>query len=121
MDILSSASESAEPAITSYLACLARKERVEQICFLLVQHAAESCSIPKNLEDVTKLPAYIQKKWLESYLEKLKSLKDKNFYKVVNLSKRWKAIKNYWVFNIKSDGHYRFQLVCKRTFSGQRN
>ena len=59
MDTLPSAGELAEPAITSYLACLARKGRVEQICFLLAQHAAESCPIPKNLEDVTKLLANI--------------------------------------------------------------
>ena len=40
-------------------------------------------------------------------------LKDRNVYKVVDLPKRRKAIKNYWVFNIKSDGHYRSQLVAK--------
>jgi len=31
----------------------------------------------------------------------------------VDLSKRRKVIKNCWVFNIKSDGHYRSQLVVK--------
>ena len=36
MDTLSLTDESAEPAITSYLACLARKERVEEIYFILV-------------------------------------------------------------------------------------
>ena len=35
MDTLSSTGESAEPAITSYLVCLTRKEGVEKICFLL--------------------------------------------------------------------------------------
>ena len=88
IDTLSSTGELAEPAITSYLACLAREGRVEQICFLLAQHAAESCPIPKNLEDVTKLPTDIQKKWLESCLEKLKSFKDRNVYEVVDLPKR---------------------------------
>ena len=73
----------------------------------LYQCAAESCPTPKNLGDITKLPADIQKKWLESYLEKLKLLKDRNVYKVVGLPKRWKVIKNYWMFNIKSDSHYR--------------
>jgi len=95
INTLSSADELAEPAITNYLACLAREEGVEQICFLLAQHAVESCPIPKNLRDIAKLPVDIQKKWLESCLEKLKLLKDKNIYKVVNLSKRQKAIKNY--------------------------
>ena len=30
-------------------------ERVKQICFLLAQHATESCPISKNLGDVTEL------------------------------------------------------------------
>jgi len=96
MDTLSSIGESAEPAITSYLAYLAREERVEKIHFLLVQHATESCPIPKSLGDITRLLANIQKKWLESCFEKLKSisLKDKNVYEVVDLSKRRRAIKN---------------------------
>jgi len=41
--------------------------------------------IPKNLGDITKLLANIQKKWLEFYLEKLKLLKDRNIYEVLNL------------------------------------
>jgi len=54
---------------------LTRKERVKKNCFPLVQHAAESCTVSKNLGDITKLLADIQRKWLEFYLEKLKSLK----------------------------------------------
>ena len=57
MDTLSSIDKLAEPAITSYLACLAREEGVEQICFLLAQCA--TCPIPKSLRDVTRLPADI--------------------------------------------------------------
>jgi len=49
----------------------------------------------------------IQRKWLESCLEELKSLKDRNVYEVVDLSKRRKVIKNCWIFNIKSDGYYK--------------
>jgi len=52
--------ESAKPAIISYLAYLVRKERVEQIHFLLTQHATKACIIPKNFGDVTKLLADIQ-------------------------------------------------------------
>jgi len=50
----------AEPDIISYLAHLARKERVEQIHFLLAQHTIKACIIPKNFGDVTKLLADIQ-------------------------------------------------------------
>jgi len=76
------------------LACLAREGEVEQIFFFLAQCAIESCPIPKNLGDVTRLLADIQKKWLKSCLEKLKLLKDRNVYEVVDLPKGRKAIKN---------------------------
>jgi len=89
------------------LKLLTRKEGVEQIYFLLAQYIVESCPIPKILGDVTRLLANIQKKWLESCLEKLKSIKDRNVYEVVDLPKGRKAIKNCWVFNIKSDSYYK--------------
>jgi len=44
------------------LAYLARKEKLEKICFFLVQHAVESHPISKNLGDITKLLLDIQKK-----------------------------------------------------------
>jgi len=72
MNTSPSISESAEPVITSYLECLVRKGKVEQIHFLLAQHTTESCPIPKSLRDITRLLADIQKKWLESCLEELK-------------------------------------------------
>jgi len=56
------AGKSAELAITSYLVYLAKEGGVEQICFLLVQYAAEYCPLSKNLRDVTRFPANIQKK-----------------------------------------------------------
>ena len=66
---------------------LVREGGVEQICFLLTQCVTEFCPIHKSLRDVTRLLADIQKKWLEFYLEELKSLTDKNVYEVENLPK----------------------------------
>ena len=108
MNTLPPIGELAKLVITSYLACLAREGEVEQICFFLAQCVIESCPIPKNLGDVTRLLADIQKKWLKSCLEKLKLLKDRNIYE-----EKRKAIKNQWVFNIKSNDRYRSQLVVK--------
>jgi len=48
--------------ITGYLACLIRKGEVKQIHFFLAQYIAKSCLISKNLRDVAKLLANIQKK-----------------------------------------------------------
>ena len=53
-------------------------DKKQKVYFLLAQHVEESCLIPKNLRDITKLLFNIQKKWLKSYFEELKLLKDKN-------------------------------------------
>jgi len=68
MDTPPPITESAEPAITSYLACLAREGGVEQICFLLAQYATESCPISKSLGNFTRLPADIQRNGLSLIL-----------------------------------------------------
>ena len=54
-----SVGELAEPAITSYLAYLTRKGRVEKICFFLAQYVAEYCPISKSLGNITRLLADI--------------------------------------------------------------
>jgi hypothetical protein len=46
-------------------------------------------------------------------LEELKALWKCGGYKLVNLPKGCRAIKNCWVFNKKSDGRLRAQLVAK--------
>ena len=93
--------------------CLTREEEAEHICFLLVLRATKTHSLPKTFKDVTKLQADSKKKQLESYLEKLKLLKNRDIYEIVDLSKRRKAVKNCQVFNIKPDGRYQSRLVTK--------
>ena len=92
---------------------LAREGRAEHICFLLVLRATETHVLPKTFKDVTKLLADSKKKWLESCLEKLKLLKDRDVYEIVNLPKGKKVVKNCQVFNIKPDSYYRSHLVAK--------
>jgi len=113
MDAPPPAGESATTAITNHMVCLARKGRAEHICFLLVLRVTETYVLPKTFKDVAKLPADSKKRWLESCLEELKSLKDRDVYKIVDLSKGRKTVKNCWVFNIKPNGHYRSRLVAK--------
>ena len=92
---------------------LAREGRAEHICFLLALEATETQSLPKTFKDVAKLQADSKKRWLESCLEELKSLKDRDVYEIVDFPKGRKAVKNCWVFNIKPDGCYRSHLVAK--------
>ena len=113
MDAPPPAGESVTTAITNHMVRLAREGRAEYICFLLILRASETYSLPKTFKDITKLQADSKKRWLESCLEELKSLKDRDVYKIVNLPKGRKAVKNRWVFNIKPDGRYRSRLVAK--------
>ena len=113
MDALPPAGKSATTAITNHMVYLAREGGAEHIHFLLALKVTETHVLPKTFKDVTKLPADSKKRWLESCLEKLKSLKDKDVYEIVDLPKGRKAVKNHWVFNIKPDSHYRSRLVAK--------
>ena len=107
------AGKSATTAITNHIVCLAREKGAEHIRFLLALRTTETHVLPKTFKDIAKLPADSKKRQLESCLKELKSLKDRDVYEIVNLSKRKKAVKNYWVFNIKPDGRYRSHLVAK--------
>jgi len=113
MDAPPPAGKSATTAITNHMVCLAKEGGAEHIRFLLALRASETYSLPKTFKDVTKLQADSKKRWLESCLEELKSLKDRDVYEIVDLPKKRKAVKNCWVFNIKPDGHYRSRLVAK--------
>jgi len=106
MDTPPPAGKSATIAITNHMVHLAREEGAEHICFFLVFRATETHVLPKTFKDVTKLPADSKKRWLKSCLEELKSLKDRDVYEIVNLPKRRKVVKNYWVFNIKFNSCY---------------
>jgi len=101
IDALPLAGKSAITAITNHMICLTREEEAEHICFLLVLRATKTHSLPKTFKDVTKLQADSKKRWLESCLEELKSLKDRDIYEIVDLPKRRKVIKNCWVLNIR--------------------
>jgi len=113
MDALSPAGKSATTAITNHIVCLAREEGTKHIHFLLVLRATKTHFLPKTFKDVAKLPADSKKRWFESCLEKLKLLKDKDIYEIVDLSKERKVIKNCWMFNIKPDSRYQSRLVAK--------
>jgi len=94
MDALPPAGKSATTAITNHMVRLVREGGAKHICFLLALRATETYVPPKTFKDVTKLPADSKKRWLESCLEELKSLKDRDVYEIVDLSKGRKAVKN---------------------------
>ena len=89
-----SVGESATTAITNHIVYLAREGGAEHIRFLLALRATETHVLPKTFKDIAKLPADSKKRWLESCLEELKSLKDRDVYEIVDLPKGRKAVKN---------------------------
>ena len=95
MDAPPPAGESATTAITNHMVCLAKEEGAGHIRFLLALRTTETYVRPKTFKDVTKLPADSKKRWLKSCLEELKSLKDRDVYEIVDLSKERKTVKNH--------------------------
>jgi len=66
-----------------------------------------------TFRDILRLPAVKQKEWKDACHEELESLRKRNIYELVKLPPGRKAIKNRWVFAIKSDGRKRARLVAK--------
>jgi hypothetical protein len=66
-----------------------------------------------TFRDILRLPSAKQKEWKDACHEELESLQKRNVYELVKLPPGRKAIKNRWVFDIKSDGRKRARLVAK--------
>jgi len=64
-------------------------------------------------KDIGKLSAEDQWAWHKAQFEELEALKKCNVYKLADIPPGCKAIKNRWVFNLKSDGHKKAHLVAK--------
>jgi len=64
-------------------------------------------------KNISNLSAEDQWAWCKAQLEELEALKKHNVYKLADLPPGCKAIKNHWVFNLKSDGCKKACLVTK--------
>jgi len=64
-------------------------------------------------KDIGKLSAKDQRAWCKAQFEELEALKKHNIYELADLPPGCKAIKNHWVFNLKSDGRKKACLVAK--------
>jgi len=100
---------------------LQKEEGVRFILYLVskaIPHLNNDLSSEINVQnwtfqDILCLPAAKQKEWKDACHKKLESLWKQNVYKLVKLSPGRKAIKNWWVFAIKSDDRKRAWLVGK--------
>jgi len=64
-------------------------------------------------KDISKLSAEDQRAWRKAQFEELEALKKRNVYELADLPPGCKAIKNRWVFDLKSDGCKKACLVTK--------
>jgi len=64
-------------------------------------------------KDIGKLPAEDQRAWCKAQFEELEALKKRNVYELADLPPGRKAIKNCWVFDLKSNGCKKARLVTK--------
>ena len=66
-----------------------------------------------QFHDILKFPKETQEEWKPACHEELEALRRQNVFEVTDLPKGHKIIKNHWVFDIKSDGCKKAQLVAK--------
>ena len=105
------------------MAKLAQEGGVEFINFLLAKTLPDvraEDSLPKEanihdwtFRDVLKLPQAQQWEWRTACHEELEALHKCKVFELTQLPPGRKAIKNRWVFDIKSDGRKKARLVAK--------
>ena len=97
-----------------HVAKLVQKGGVSLINYLLAKAVPPSDEpIPKTFRDIACLPAAAQQEWKKACLEELEALRKRKVFEVVDLPPGRKAIRNRWVFAIKSDGRKKARLVAK--------
>ena len=74
-----------------------------------------AASAPRDwtFKDILSMPSQERKGWIDACKEELEALRKRNVFELTDLPKGRKAIKNRWVFDIKSDGRKRARLVAK--------
>jgi len=101
----------APPDTESQLAKLAQEGGVGLINYLLAKADAGDQPLPTTssprewtFRDILCMPSELQKEWKQACLEELESLRKRHVFELTELPLGRKAIKNRWVFDIKTDG-----------------
>jgi len=107
----------------SQLAKLAQEGGVGLINYLLAKAVADDEPLPNTpsprewtFRDILRMPNKLQEEWKKACLEELESLRKRQVFELTELPHGCKAIKNRWVFNIKTDGWKKARLVAKGFF-----
>ena len=102
------------------LITLAREGGVRFMNYLLAKAIPPHNELPNQsnirewtFRDILRMPTAQQKEWKDACREELEALHKRKVFDLVKLPPGRKAIKNRWVFDIKSDGRKRARLVAK--------
>jgi hypothetical protein len=79
----------------------------------IIASAAPVVNIPKQYRDVTKLSQAEQKPWRLAMDDEIKSLMERNVWKLVVLPPGRVPVKGRWVYAVKSDGRKKARFVTK--------
>jgi hypothetical protein len=79
----------------------------------IIASAAPVVNIPKQYWDVTKLSQAEQKPWRIAMDDEIKSLMERNVWKLAVLPPGRVPIKGRWVYAVKSDGCKKARFVAK--------
>ncbi len=95
----------------SQLAKLAQEGGVGLINYLLTKAEADDQPLPVTssprewtFRDILRMLSELQKEWKKACNEELESLRKRYVFELTELPHGRKAIKNRWVFNVKTDG-----------------
>jgi Reverse transcriptase (RNA-dependent DNA polymerase) len=117
----SNQSDDGQLSLEDMMAQMAQEGGVGLINFLMqkaVPLHEENTSSPTSVRewsfhDILKLPKKEQEEWKNACRDKLKALKRQEVFKITDLPKSCKIIKNRCVFDIKTDGQKKACLVAK--------
>jgi hypothetical protein len=101
-----------------HLAKLAKEGGVEFMNYLMAKAVPIDDSLPQStrewtFRDILRMPKQQQVEWKKACLEELEALRKRQVFELTQLPPGRKAIKNRWVFDVKSDGRKRARLVAK--------
>ena len=104
----------------SQLAKLAQEGGVGLINYLLAKAVADDEPLPSQssprewtFRDILRMPKQLQEEWKKACYEELESLRKRQVFELTELPLGRKAIRNRWVFDIKTDGRKKARLVAK--------
>ena len=98
---------------TGYITKLIQEGGVEFLAFLLNKAVPLAKNQPVTYRDIAKLPADLREQWRLACQKELEALHKCKVYELLDLPPGCKAVKNRWVFTIKSDGHKKARLIAK--------